>query len=280
VVAAKKGLGSDAPVHLFGAGHPMVFALAALVGCDLFDSAAYALYAKDGRYLTPRGTKHVGELHELPCGCEICANHSPGELRDEFDLLAKHNLDVSLAEMRRVRQAIAEGNLYELVEQRCRSHPRLLDGLERLKRHVETLEKYDPASKGTFFYLGTAKRPEVLRHHERLDRIDVDGDEILLTTVNERAKRDDALLVEPPFGPFPRELTNVYPLNAETPETPDDDAIESALKGVSRLAELHPDTEFVFEHTGWEHPLLETLESQGVEIRDLSGDTRTDMENS
>ena len=35
VVAAKKGLGSGVPVHLFGAGHPMIFALAAAMGCDL-----------------------------------------------------------------------------------------------------------------------------------------------------------------------------------------------------------------------------------------------------
>jgi len=37
VVAAKRGLGADAPVHLFGAGHPMMFALAVAMGCDLFD---------------------------------------------------------------------------------------------------------------------------------------------------------------------------------------------------------------------------------------------------
>ncbi|MFB6143141.1 MAG: tRNA guanosine(15) transglycosylase TgtA, partial [Halorientalis sp.] len=42
VLAAKRGLGADAPVHLFGAGHPMTFALAVAMGCDLFDSAAYA----------------------------------------------------------------------------------------------------------------------------------------------------------------------------------------------------------------------------------------------
>ncbi|HET7323618.1 MAG TPA: tRNA guanosine(15) transglycosylase TgtA, partial [Halococcus sp.] len=38
VAAAKRGLGVDGPVHLFGAGHPMMFALAVALGCDLFDS--------------------------------------------------------------------------------------------------------------------------------------------------------------------------------------------------------------------------------------------------
>ena len=32
--------------HLMGAGHPMIFALCVAMGCDLFDSAAYILYAE------------------------------------------------------------------------------------------------------------------------------------------------------------------------------------------------------------------------------------------
>ncbi|HSQ93319.1 MAG TPA: tRNA guanosine(15) transglycosylase TgtA, partial [Methanoregula sp.] len=52
VMAAKRTLSPSACIHLFGAGHPSMFALATAMGCDLFDSAAYALSAKDGRYLT------------------------------------------------------------------------------------------------------------------------------------------------------------------------------------------------------------------------------------
>src|SRR5207249_11306469 len=51
VIASKKGLDPAKPVHLFGAGHPLVLPLAALLGCDLFDSASYAKYARDGRML-------------------------------------------------------------------------------------------------------------------------------------------------------------------------------------------------------------------------------------
>jgi 7-cyano-7-deazaguanine tRNA-ribosyltransferase len=72
IAASKKGLDPAAPVHLFGAGHPMMFALAVALGCDLFDSAAYALYAKDRRYITNRGTYHVDDLKYLPCSCPIC----------------------------------------------------------------------------------------------------------------------------------------------------------------------------------------------------------------
>ncbi len=38
VLAAKRGLPSSSCVHLFGAGHPAMFALAVAMGCDLFDS--------------------------------------------------------------------------------------------------------------------------------------------------------------------------------------------------------------------------------------------------
>lgn len=265
VVASKKGLGMDAPVHLFGAGHPMVFALAAALGCDLFDSAAYALYARDNRYMTPRGTKRLDSLRELPCSCRVCSNHDADDLRD-FDLLAEHNLMVSFAELRRVREAIRDGSLQELVEQRCHAHPSLLNGLHRLGSHMDYVERYDPAVKSTMFYLGNPRRPEVHRHHERLDRVEV-GEEAVITTLNRNG--DDVLLLKPPFAPFPPELREVYPLNAEVPEEPGVEAVESALEGVLRLVELNPGTEFVLEHPGWRHHLLERLEELGVDVQSV-----------
>ncbi|PKL59883.1 MAG: tRNA-guanine(15) transglycosylase, partial [Methanomicrobiales archaeon HGW-Methanomicrobiales-4] len=62
VMAAKRGLNPGICIHLFGAGHPSMFALAVAMGCDLFDSAAYALYAKADRYMTTHGSYHLGEL--------------------------------------------------------------------------------------------------------------------------------------------------------------------------------------------------------------------------
>ncbi|MEM3587397.1 MAG: tRNA-guanine transglycosylase, partial [Candidatus Jordarchaeaceae archaeon] len=44
VMTAKQNLPPQRPVHLFGAGHPMVFSLIVAMGIDTFDSAAYALY--------------------------------------------------------------------------------------------------------------------------------------------------------------------------------------------------------------------------------------------
>jgi 7-cyano-7-deazaguanine tRNA-ribosyltransferase len=133
----------------------MTFALAVAWGCDLFDSAAYALYARDDRYLTVRGTEQLADLEYFPCACPVCAGRSPADLRecdeDERErLLARHNLHVSFAEIRRVKQALRRGNLLELVEARARGHPAMLDGYRALLSHVERLERLDPASKGTF----------------------------------------------------------------------------------------------------------------------------------
>jgi 7-cyano-7-deazaguanine tRNA-ribosyltransferase len=128
IVHSKMGLGPDAVVHLFGAGHPMMLALAVALGCDLFDSAAYALYAKDGRYMTVDGTYHIGQLQHLPCSCPICTSHSAKEIAEADEatrtrLLAEHNLYVTFAEIRLIKQSILDGDLMELVERRCRSHP-------------------------------------------------------------------------------------------------------------------------------------------------------------
>jgi len=256
VHAAKRGLGEAAPVHLFGAGHPMMFALAVAAGCDLFDSAAYALYARDDRYLTVRGTEHLGDLSHFPCHCPVCARHTPGELsamdeQPRADLLARHNLHVSVGEIRRIRAAIRAGNLLELVESRARAHPAMLSGYRRLLADADRLEATDPVSKGTFFYLSpeSARRPEVLRHHERLARFDPDGPTLLSEGVD-REGFAECWPVRPPFGPLPPELTAVYPLTAERPDVLDDAAYAAAARGVRRLAEA-TEASLTLAHRGW-----------------------------
>ena len=74
-------LPDNKPRHLMGAGHPMIFALAAAMGCDLFDSAAYILYAEDDRLLSTRGTYKLENLQEMPCSCEVCTKYTPDDLR-------------------------------------------------------------------------------------------------------------------------------------------------------------------------------------------------------
>ena len=96
------------------------------------------------------------------------------EKAERSKLLAIHNLRVSFAEIRMIRQAIVEGSLWELVEQRCRAHPFLLEALRSLKNYSEDLEKYDPPyKKSAFFYTGpeSLHRPEVYRHLKKMKQI-------------------------------------------------------------------------------------------------------------
>ena len=179
VMYSMRGLPENKPRHLMGAGHPMVFALAVAMGCDLFDSAAYILYANKDRFMMPDGTLKLENMIEMPCSCRVCTEHSVDELKKmdqekRAKLIAEHNLHISFAEIRRIRQAIIDGELMKLVELRCRSHPSLLDGLRRLQEYQEDMEKLNPSSKkSAFFYTGheSLYRSEVLRHIKKLENI-------------------------------------------------------------------------------------------------------------
>ena len=265
IVASKKGLSPAAPVHLFGAGHPAMFALAVALGCDLFDSAAYALYARDGRYLTAHGTYHLDDLQYLPCSCPVCSSYTADELRSEFACenhipLAEHNLYATFREIRLIKQCIVEGNLWELVERRCRAHPKLLAGLRRAVESADWIETLDPVRKSTFFYCGSesAHRAEVVRFRGRLDRFDLHGTVLIRTRkIRGEDRFDHVLNLKAPFGAYPVELGETYPFNAEVPESqePDYDAALVALLNVLRLIELNPDVSFTVV-CGWEHPLM------------------------
>jgi 7-cyano-7-deazaguanine tRNA-ribosyltransferase len=248
VMAAQQGIPRSSCVHLFGAGHPAMFALAVGMGCDVFDSAAYALYAKEGRYLTPMGSARLSELSDLPCPCEVCRRHSAQELRESPGrerLLALHNLHVSLAEVARVRQSIVDGTLWELIDERCRSHPRMLRGFRALLEHGRDLAALDRVAKRRFFYRGdeSCARTEVLRYHDTLERLTL-GPEAAIAMDCQAPKGDfsQVLSFKPPFGPYPPELGETFPIGqSEIPDW-DEAMVAAGCGGIRRLAESHPGT--------------------------------------
>jgi 7-cyano-7-deazaguanine tRNA-ribosyltransferase len=267
IVASKKGLSPAAPVHLFGGGHPMMFSLAVALGCDLFDSASYALYAKDGRYMTARGTYHLDQLQYLPCSCPICSSLNVRELlesENREELLARHNLYVTFEEIREVKQAIHEGSLWELVEHRCRAHPQLLSGLKHaLSQHSGWIEKFQPLSRSTFFYSGpeSSMRPEVLRHKTRLKNLNIKGKVLIRNRRLENENEFDWVFdFKPPFGPYPLELKETFPFNAEVVDYPDHESLTVALGNLIELMKLNPGCEFITVLDGFsEHPLMKEL---------------------
>jgi len=176
ILTAKKGIPIERPLHLFGAGHPSMFALAVALGCDLFDSAAYALYARENRYMTENGTWRLDEMDYFPCTCPKCANETPKSLqtkpaKEREIFLAEHNLYVCQAEIKSIKQAIRDGRLWELTEMRAHAHPALLSALKKLKAHTDFLEKFSPTIKSSglfYFHSEGLARPEISHYKKRL----------------------------------------------------------------------------------------------------------------
>ena len=204
VIASKIGLRPDRPVHLFGAGHPMVFALAVAMGVDLFDSASYAVYAKDDRYMTPEGTKRLEELEYFPCSCPVCSRYTPRDLKEmpkeeRTRLLALHNLWIIREELNRVKQAVKEGTLWELVDERARSHPKMFAAYKRLLNYRDYLEENEPVTKASAFFKVSEeimKTPVPLRAKIRAERV---------------RRKFQNTLKHPIFGEIPKYLILTFP---------------------------------------------------------------------
>ena len=141
-------LPQNRPVHLFGCGHPMLFPMAIALGVDLFDSAAYALFARDDRLLTPWGTVKLEGLEHWPLTTPSLFGTTPEQVRAMDDgsrcrILAEHNLDVSIAELDRCRQAVTDGTIWELAEARSQQHPALREAFLWLNTLSKSSEKTD-----------------------------------------------------------------------------------------------------------------------------------------
>lgn len=260
IMAAKNNIPPSRPLHLFGAGHPMMLPLAVALGCDLFDSAAYALYAKDDRYLTPRGTLRLEDIRYLPCDCPICRNHStkdvknsPSEVRTR--MLAEHNLHVTMGEIDRIKQSIVDGTLWDLVETRAKSHPSMTSALKRLSDYSQDLEEGSPGfkGKGVFYYdYHSLHRPETTRYIRKLidNYVKTFTEKTLLlfkappTTpyrldehyleLKEKLPEEyesNIRFYSAPFGCVPEELSETFPLSQfEIAKPLDDETISYAVE--------------------------------------------------
>ncbi|KZX15366.1 tRNA guanosine(15) transglycosylase TgtA [Methanobrevibacter filiformis] len=270
VMSSISHLPDSKPRHLMGAGHPMIFALAVAMGCDLFDSAAYILYAEDDRFLTTRGTYKLENLQEMPCSCEICTKYTPDDLRnmdkkERVNLIAEHNLNVSFAEIRLIKQAIYDGNLMELVEERCRVHPMLLDAYRRLKEYSDDLETYDPrVKKSAFYYTGSESlaRPEIRRHLNKLNNMDKKKNLVILPNSRKPYSKylqndlgdfyvygeekdidldnTDFMVADIPFCLIPLNIDEVYPLSQnESPKISDIESLEFVEDFILNFIEMN-----------------------------------------
>ena len=258
IISTKKGLDPSKPVHLFGAGHPLLFPITVALGVDMVDSAAYAKYAKDRRLIFPWGTEKLDNLEELPCNCPICSKITAKELKksnkeEQERLIALHNLYISFSEMRRVRESIRKGNLWELVEEKASLNPALFDGLRFLEKeeNKKWLERFEPVSKkNALFYTGphTVHRPVIYRYQMRLlERYKVQASKraIVVPETDKPYMRylmdvlkdlDGDLIVLSPIGPVPALLDEMYPIAQSIfPDYTDKDTSELSKKLMDEL---------------------------------------------
>lgn len=174
---ARPHLAPERPVHLFGLGHPMLFAFGALFGGDLFDSSSYHKFAKRGTLLFPHGSVPLADLQEEVCGCHLCAKTPLTQVKDlppeeQAPLVARHNLLECKLEIARVRQAIRDGELWELAEERSTGHPALARAMDEARAHPEVFLPTEPPSRRSFRVIvpGSLERPAAVRFRRRLER--------------------------------------------------------------------------------------------------------------
>ncbi|MGI0133230.1 MAG: tRNA guanosine(15) transglycosylase TgtA [Thermoplasmata archaeon] len=232
LIAARPGLAPECAIHLFGTGHPMTFAFAALFGVDLFDSSAYHKFARRGGLLFPEGTIPIDRLKEATCACALCAQLPLPEVArlpapEREVRIAEHNLLMCATEVAQVRQAIRDGTLWELAERRAAAHPALQAGLRAAVRGVRIFLPTEPESRDSFRVIGATSglRPSVIRFLAHLQQWRADkGDfrstnwvaltpgalrHLPLADREGRALRWETMT---PLGPVPLELTELYPV--------------------------------------------------------------------
>lgn len=310
IMAAKVNLPPERPLHLFGAGHPLMFALAVALGCDFFDSAAYALYAREDRYMTEFGTMRLAEMEYFPCNCPACKGRTPREVQDELAadrqrILAAHNLHVCMAEISRVKQAIINGRLWEYLRIKSQSHPALFHALKQLKKYEEFLEEHSPLTKksGLFFFDSVDLiRPEVVRHRKRLEERYTAPKaatlvllpqtrekpfhkskeyrkimKILCEEAPEKLQNIHFCFYAAPFGVIPIELDETFPLSQHETVLPMDfETKQYVAEQVKRYIEKSGYKEVIFieDFESWDRIVTEacrkTCRKKGVPFKVLS----------
>jgi 7-cyano-7-deazaguanine tRNA-ribosyltransferase len=241
IVNARRSMPYSMPLHLFGAGHPLTLPLSVALGCDTFDSASYMLYARKERYMTERGTLQLERMTYLPCSCPVCNGTTVSGLRaspreDRVRKIALHNLHVLRADVLKCKEAICEGRLWDLVEERGAAHTSSAMAFRALIRdHAEWLVKPTPLLKLRGLMVRSeedTKRPELALARRHLEKLLAKRDAgrarrtavlvpssaappLTRSSGKIRNVRDldkaDIYRINPQLGPYPAELEFVFP---------------------------------------------------------------------
>jgi len=241
--ASKNNLPENRPFHLFGAGHPLIIPLAVALGCDMFDSASYMLYARNDRYISPAGTIRLEQLEFLPCVCPVCSKITSRELKalkaeERVIALARHNLYILKQVIEETKQAIWDGRLWEYARAKCSNHPLVFNAFKlAMSSESILIETGTPDLKERGIFLtdnADAMRPEIRRHSEKIRSLDFSKKSHLVVVPETKAKpflTSDLFsellrlvdpnttvisCVSPIFGITPAEISDIFPVSQVT----------------------------------------------------------------
>jgi len=115
VLSARRA--TDKHLHVYGLGGITYLPLLLYLGVDSFDSSAFIRSAGNRNYLMPgfggEPLWNIESLTHLPCSCPVCSSHTFEEIRQNRDLLVRHNLWALVTELRRFRYMAASDTSLE-----------------------------------------------------------------------------------------------------------------------------------------------------------------------
>lgn len=166
IASAKQGDELLKPLYCSVMGLPHRLALLSYCGFDVFDSIPLVMASENGSYLTSSGVLDYQKIKDLPCSCPACTSGT----RDKEQLL-RHNYNEAQDELRLIRHSIEQGKLRELVENRVRADPWLVQNLRLMDLEHSDLQELHAPIKGAPFHAGSKEslsRPDIVRWRKRL----------------------------------------------------------------------------------------------------------------
>jgi hypothetical protein len=207
------------------------------------------------------------------------------------NLLSKHNLLACFSELRRIREAIRRGHLWDLLEHRAYTNPAFKKFLAKIIQHSSFLERFTPTVKPRgISYFGEASdhRPEMVRYRVRRSRVPMERGKAVvllpgrwrrpyhedprnLPIVSKLANRSNASVCfyTIPFGPVPMELDETFPL-AQTESFDSHDPImykQRAEQVVASVKRLSPKLVFLISEGEYGVALGEELSGAAMKVK-------------
>jgi len=129
VTDVRNAIGYQKIIYAPGLGEPSHIAMMSYLTIDMFDSIPLVENARRNTLLFSDGKFDANKIEEIQCSCPSCLKGDRS-----FSGILSHNYHAALSEIGRVRNAIRNGELRNLVETRASSQPeiasmlRILDG--------------------------------------------------------------------------------------------------------------------------------------------------------